>query len=88
MDSRIKTGVLLVGSPVDICIATHASADVLVMKYTFVDRKLVEMAHEKGLKVFIWNIDDRDLLKPYVSMGVDAIGTNDPRVLVEYFRKD
>lgn len=86
MDSRIKTGVLLVGSPVDACVATRASADALVMKYTFVDRELVEMAHEKGLKVFIWNIDDRELLRPYVDMGVDAIGTNDPRVLVEYFR--
>ncbi len=86
MDSRIKTGVLLVGSPVDACVATRASADTLVMKYTFVDRELVEMAHEKGLKVFIWNIDDRELLRPYVDMGVDAIGTNDPRVLVEYFR--
>jgi glycerophosphoryl diester phosphodiesterase len=88
MDGRIKTGVLLVGSPVDACIATHASADVLVMKYTFVDRELVEIVHKTGLKVFIWNIDDWDLLKPYVDMGVDAIGTNDPRVLVEYFRKD
>jgi glycerophosphoryl diester phosphodiesterase len=88
MDNRIKTGVLLVGSPVDTCIATHASADALVMKYTFVDREFVEIVHKTGLKVFIWNIDDRDLLKPYVGMGVDAIGTNDPRVLVEYFRKD
>ena len=86
MDSRIKTGVLLVGSPVDACIATQASADALVMKYTFVDREFVKMAHKKGLKVFIWNIDDQDLLKPYVDIGVDAIGTNDPRVLVEYFR--
>jgi len=86
MDSRIKTGVLLVGSPVDACIATHASADALVMKYSFVDREFVKIAHKKGLKVFIWNIDDQDLLKPYVDMGVDAIGTNDPRVLIKYFR--
>jgi glycerophosphoryl diester phosphodiesterase len=86
MDSRIKTGVLLVGSPVDACIATQASADALVMKYSFVDREFVKIAHKKGLKVFIWNIDDQDLLKPYVDMGVDAIGTNDPRVLVKYFR--
>ena len=88
MDGRIKTGVLLVGSPVDTCIATQTSADALVMKYTFVDREFVKIVHKTGLKVFIWNIDDRDLLKPYVDMGVDAIGTNDPRVLVEYFRKD
>ena len=86
MDSRIKTGVLLVGSPVDACIATQASADALVMKYSFVDREFVKIAHKKGLKVFIWNIDDQDFLKPYVDMGVDAIGTNDPRVLVKYFR--
>jgi glycerophosphoryl diester phosphodiesterase len=86
MDSRIKTGVLLVGSPVDACIATQASADALVMKYSFVDREFVKIAHKKGIKVFIWNIDDQDLLKPYVDMGVDAIGTNDPIVLIKYFR--
>jgi len=85
-NSRIKTGVLLVGSPVDTCIATHASADTLVMKYSFVDRELVKTAHSQGLKVFIWNIDDQDLLRPYMDMGVDAIGTNDPRVLINYFR--
>ncbi len=86
MDSRIKTGILLVGCPVDACIATQASANALVMKYTFVNRKFVEIAHKEGLKVFIWNIDDRHLLKPYADMRVDGIGSNDPRVLVEYFR--
>ncbi|OPL17115.1 MAG: hypothetical protein AVO38_05800 [delta proteobacterium ML8_D] len=85
-DSRINTGVLLVGSPVDACIATHASADNLVMKYSFVDRELVKTAHSQGVKVFIWNIDDQDLIRPYVDMGVDAIGTNDPRVLINYFK--
>jgi glycerophosphoryl diester phosphodiesterase len=86
MDSRIKTGVLFVGCPVDACIATQTSSDALVMKYTFVNRNFVEIAHKEGLKVFIWNIDDRDLLKRYADMRVDGIGTNDPRVVVEYFR--
>ncbi|NVM22176.1 MAG: glycerophosphodiester phosphodiesterase [Desulfobacterales bacterium] len=86
MDGRIKTGVLLVGCPVDACLATRASADALVMRYTFVNRQLVETAHKDGLKVFIWNIDDRRLLKPYADMRVDGIGSNDPRVLVDYFR--
>jgi len=86
MDNRIKTGILLVGCPVDACIATRAYADALVMKYNFVNRKFVEIAHEEGLKVFIWNIDDQHLLRPYVDIGVDGIGSNDPRVLVEYFR--
>ena len=87
MDSRIRTGVLLVGCPVDACIATQASANALVMKYTFVNRNFVEMAHKEDLKVFIWNIDDPQLLKPYADMRVDGIGSNDPRVLVGYFKK-
>jgi glycerophosphoryl diester phosphodiesterase len=87
MDSRIKTGVLLEGCPVDACIATQASANALVMKYTFVNRKFVEIAHKEGLEVFIWNIDDPQLLKPYADMRVDGIGSNDPRVLVGYFKK-
>ncbi len=85
MESCIKTGVLLVGCPVDTCVAGQASADALVMKYNFVNRHFVEMVHKNGLQVFVWNIDDRHLLKPYVDMGVDGIGSNDPRVLVEYF---
>jgi glycerophosphoryl diester phosphodiesterase len=85
IESSIKTGVLLVGCPVDTCVAAQASADALVMKYTFVNRHFIHMAHKEGLKVFVWNIDDKHLLRPYVDMGVDGIGTNDPRVLVEYF---
>ena len=85
IESCIKTGVLLVGCPVDTCVASQASADALVMKYNFVNRHFVEMVHKDGLQVFVWNIDDRYLLKPYVDMGVDGIGSNDPRVLVEYF---
>lgn len=86
LNSRIKTGILLVGCPVDPCVATHASADALVMRYNFVNRHFVEIAHEKGLKVFVWNIDEEYLLPAYADMGVDGIGTNDPRVLVDYFR--
>ena len=85
MDRGIKTGVLLVGCPVDACIATQASADALVMKYTFINTEFVKIAHEGGLKVFVWNIDEPDLVKPHADMGVDGMGSNDPRVLVEYF---
>ena len=84
---RIKTGVLLVGCPVDACVATQASADAVVMRYGFVNRDFVETAHKEGLQVLIWNIDDRNLLKPYVEMGVDGIASNDPQVLVEYFKR-
>jgi glycerophosphoryl diester phosphodiesterase len=86
IEGRIKTGVLFVGCPVDASIAAQVSADALVMKYTFVDKRFVDMAHEEGLTVFIWNIDDPHLVKPHADMGVDGIGSNDPRVLIDFFR--
>ncbi|MEW6378656.1 MAG: glycerophosphodiester phosphodiesterase family protein [bacterium] len=85
MDSRLKTGVLLVGCPVDTCLAKSASADALVMNYAFVNKGIVDAAHREAIKVFIWNIDRPEMLKPYAEMGVDGIGSNDPRILVDYF---
>ncbi|MEW5818517.1 MAG: glycerophosphodiester phosphodiesterase, partial [Spirochaetota bacterium] len=83
MDSRIKTGVLLVGCPVDACLARSVSADALVMNYAFVNRDLVEAAHREKIKVFIWNIDSPELLKPYIEMQVDGIGSNDPGIFAQ-----
>jgi glycerophosphoryl diester phosphodiesterase len=85
-DKRIETGVLLVGCPLDAAVAVQACADALVMKYTFVDGQFVEIAHKEGLKVIIWNIDSPHLVKPYADMGVDGMGSNDPRILVSHFR--
>ena len=86
LEPRIKTGVLLVGRPVDTAVASGAGADALVMRYSFVDKAFVDMAHKKDLQVLIWNIDDRKLVHPFVDMGVDGIGSNDPRVLVDLLR--
>jgi len=85
LEDRLKTGVLLVGCPVDTSVATQAAADALVMRYTFVDGEFVDLAHRDGLKVFVWNIDESHLIAPYVDMRVDGIGSNDPRILVDFF---
>jgi glycerophosphoryl diester phosphodiesterase len=87
MDKGIRTGVLIVGCPVDPSVATRARADALIMRYTFLNREFVNIAHQEDLKVFIWNIDDENLLMPFVEMGVDGIASNDPRVLVDFFRE-
>ena len=86
-DKNIKTGVLLVGCPANTSIADQISADALFMKYTFVDTEIVELSHKNGLKVFIWNIDDPFLIKPFADIGVDGIGSNNPGILVDYFRR-
>ena len=55
------------------------------MNHAFVHRDFVEIAHREGLKVFVWNIDDRKLLGQYAEMRVDGIASNDPRILKEFF---
>ena len=85
-DDRIKTGVLMVGCPVDTSVASAAQADVLMMKYTFVDKDFVDIAHRDGMKLFVWNVDQLGLAESYARMGVDGIGSNDPRALVNRFK--
>jgi glycerophosphoryl diester phosphodiesterase len=84
-EPRLKTGVLMVGCPADPAgLAQAAKADALILQYAYVTPKLVAAAHNRGLLVYVWNIDDIDTLQPYLLMNLDGIGSNRPDVLVEY----
>ena len=86
-EPRLHTGVLLVGCPADpVGLARAALAEALVLHYAYVTPELVGAAHAAGLQVYIWNIDDVETLKPYLTMDLDGIGSNRPDVLVEYLR--
>ncbi len=86
-EPQLTTGVLLVGCPADPAgLARAARADSLVLHYAYVTPELVVQAHAAGLMVFVWNIDDPETLKPYLTMGLDGIGTNRPDLVVEYVR--
>ncbi|MBW1992680.1 MAG: glycerophosphodiester phosphodiesterase [Deltaproteobacteria bacterium] len=87
-EPRLRTGVLLVGCPADPAgLARAARAEALVLHYAYVTRELVAQAHDHGLLVYVWNIDDPDTLKPYLDMNLDGIGSNRPDVLVQYIKK-
>lgn len=86
-EPRLRTGVLFVGCPVDpVALARAALAEALVLHYAYVTPELVEAAHQAGLLVFVWNIDDVDTLQPYLTMGLDGIGSNRPDVLINYLK--
>jgi glycerophosphoryl diester phosphodiesterase len=86
-ESRLKTGVLLVGCPADPAgLAQAARADALILQYAYVTPKLVAAAHNHGLLVYVWNIDDINTLQPYLIMNLDGIGSNRPDVLIEYLK--
>ena len=45
-----------------------------------VDDALVRRAHDAGLRVHVWTVDDPDRLRALVAMGVDGVCTNVPDV--------
>jgi glycerophosphoryl diester phosphodiesterase len=84
-EPRLQTGVLMVGCPVDSAgLARAARADTLVLNYRYVNRELVDAAHRQDIRVIVWNIDDPEILKPYLAMNLDAIGTNRPQEIINY----
>lgn len=48
---------------------------------TITDRKFVDEAHESGLKVHVWTIDDPAEMHQLFDLGVDGIMTDRPQVL-------
>jgi glycerophosphoryl diester phosphodiesterase len=43
---------------------------------------VVREAHERGIRVGTWTVDDPDLLRDLFAMGVDAVATNVPEMAV------
>ena len=46
-----------------------------------VDERFVERAHDHGLAVHVWTIDEPDEMERLVDLGVDGIMTDRPSVL-------
>ena len=49
---------------------------------TLVDRRFVEVAHEQGLAVHVWTIEEESEMRALVELGVDGIITDRPTALV------
>lgn len=51
-----------------------------------VSEKAIQNAHELGFKMHVWTINDVPTMKALFQMGVDAIFTDNPRILKEVIR--
>ena len=46
-----------------------------------IDRALIDRAHEMGLQVHVWTIDDRAEMERLIDLGVDGLMTDEPALL-------
>ena len=83
MDPSIKLGVLMVGLPVDdAAFAAALGTYSIHLSLEFIDRRIVDDAHLRGLKVFVFTVNHPDDIHRMEQLGVDGVFTNYPeRVL-------
>ena len=49
--------------------------------HTAVNKKLIEFSHERGLKINVWTVNEEEIMKRLIDLGVDGIFTDDIALL-------
>ena len=63
--------------------ALNVGASVLALHHRLAKPSLVEKANSAGLRVVVWTVDDPEWLARARSMGIEAVITNDPAMMIE-----
>lgn len=65
------------------------AAQVPVRRYglPIVDRRFVQAAHDRGLRVHVWTINDRGAMTRLLDLGVDGIMSDETALLRDVFRE-
>ena len=53
------------------------------VSYRKVSWEIVELAHKRGVEVWVWTVDSPELARAMAALGVDAIKTDRPTMLLE-----
>jgi len=83
LDDEVETGLIYVRHRNPIQSALKLGANYLLPFYRFTHSSDVEKAHQKGLKMIVWTINDREEVSKYVRKGVDGIASDKPDILSE-----
>jgi len=87
LNPNIKTGALFFEVPKDIlqrALKAHASS--IHVYYRNVNSELVKEAHRSGLEVAVWNPNRIEEMREMIDLGVDAIGSDRPDILIQLLR--
>ena len=81
IDEKIETGLIYVRHKNPVKAALDLKANYLLPLYRFIHGADVQKAHEKGLKVIAWTINNQEEVSEYVKKGVDGIASDRPDIL-------
>ncbi|MCK4885625.1 NAD(+)/NADH kinase, partial [Candidatus Bathyarchaeota archaeon] len=81
LDGEVATGLIYVRHKNPIQAALELKAEYLLSLYRFTHSANIKKAHEKGLKVIVWTINNEEEVAEYRKKGVDGITTDRPDIL-------
>jgi len=81
LDSKITTGLIYVRHKNPIKSALDLGAAYLLPLYHFTHSIDIRKAHEKGLKIIVWTINNTEEVAEFRNKGVDGIASDRPDIL-------
>ena len=81
LSDEVETGLIYVRHKNPIQTALYLKAEYLLPLYRFTHSSNVKKAHEAGLKVIVWPINNKEEVDEYKKKGVDGIASDRPDIL-------
>lgn len=81
INQNIEIGLLFATSLNPVKAALNLKAQYLLPRYNFAYTGLIKKAHEQGLKVVVWTVNDEKEVAEFVKKGVDGIASDRPEIL-------
>ena len=86
MNPSVDAGIIFTCQPVNVNqMVSNAGANILFPGYRYVDEDMIKQAHNNGISVYPWTIDDKRIFEKLVEICVDGIVTNK---LIERSKKE
>lgn len=87
LDSSIELGLIFIGKPRwFIEAARRLEAQWLQAEYRLINEVDVKVAHDAGLRLGVWTVNDVDTALRMVKMGVDEVTTDNPGLIIRALR--
>ena len=74
--------------PAPVSTAAELGCHILVINHALINNTRVQRAHDAGLEVSVWTVNDLVKMKQYNDLGVDSIITDIPSTALDYFSSD